>query len=96
MNATLPEQQRITKFLLLYKELDADDGELTRTKKVRRSVIAEKYEDIIARIYSGADHVDIDTVIHFQDGSKQRVVTTLSIETMQDAPRAKPKESQAA
>ncbi|WP_024351098.1 AMP-binding protein [Aurantimonas coralicida] len=82
VNATLPAQQRIARFLLLYKELDADDGELTRTKKVRRSVIAEKYEDIIARLYSGADHVDVDTVIHFQDGSKQRIVTTLPIETL--------------
>ncbi|UIJ71093.1 AMP-binding protein [Aurantimonas sp. HBX-1] len=96
VNATLPAQQRITKFVLLYKELDADDGELTRTKKVRRGVIAEKYEDIIARIYSGADHVDIDTVIHFQDGSKQRVVTTLAIETLHNAPDTQKTESQAA
>ncbi|MCP1200279.1 AMP-binding protein [Notoacmeibacter sp. MSK16QG-6] len=96
VNATLPAQQRITKFLLLYKELDADDGELTRTKKVRRSVIAEKYEDIIERIYSGSDHVDIDTVINFQDGTKQRIVTTLAIETLDNAPDAKPTESQAA
>ena len=82
VNATLPEQQRIRKFVLLYKELDADDGELTRTKKVRRNVIADKYGDIIDTIYSGADHVDVDTVIHFQDGSKQRVVTTLSVQEL--------------
>jgi long-chain acyl-CoA synthetase len=80
VNATLPAQQRIRKFLLLYKELDADDGELTRTKKVRRGVIAEKYGDIIDAIYSGAPHVDVDTVIHFQDGSKQRVVAKLAID----------------
>lgn len=81
VNATLPPQQRIKKFLLLYKELDADDGELTRTKKVRRGVIAEKYGDIIGTIYSDAGHVDVDTVIHFQDGSKQRVVAKLTIDT---------------
>ncbi len=80
VNATLPAQQRIRKFLLLYKELDADDGELTRTKKVRRGVIADKYGDIIEAIYSGAPHVDVDTVIHFQDGSKQRVVAKLTID----------------
>ena len=80
VNATLPAQQRIRKFLLLYKELDADDGELTRTKKVRRGVIADKYGDIIGAIYSGAPHVDVDTVIHFQDGSKQRVVARLKID----------------
>ncbi len=83
VNATLPAQQRIRKFLLLYKELDADDGELTRTKKVRRGVIADKYDDIIEAIYSGADHVDVDTVIHFQDGSKQRVVAKLTIDEPQ-------------
>ncbi|MCI4664739.1 MAG: AMP-binding protein [Neomegalonema sp.] len=80
VNATLPPMQRIQKFLLLYKELDADDGELTRTKKVRRGVIAEKYGDIIGSIYSEAPSVHVDTVIHFQDGSSQRVVTTLGIE----------------
>lgn len=79
VNAALPPQQRIRKFLLLYKELDADDGELTRTKKVRRGVIADKYEDIIGAIYSDAPHVDVDTIIHFQDGSKQRVVARLDI-----------------
>ncbi len=80
VNASLPAQQRIRKFLLLYKELDADDGELTRTKKVRRGVIAQKYGDIIEAIYSGAPHVDIDTIIHFQDGSTQRVVARLKID----------------
>ena len=53
VNATLPPAQRIARFLLLYKELDADDGELTRTRKVRRSVINEKYADIIEAIYGG-------------------------------------------
>ncbi len=51
VNATLPPAQRISRFLLLYKELDADDGELTRTRKVRRAVINEKYGDIIDAIY---------------------------------------------
>ena len=53
VNATLPDAQRIRDFLLLYKELDADDGELTRTRKVRRGVINEKYGDIIDAIYGG-------------------------------------------
>ena len=86
VNATLPPAQRIAKFVLLYKELDADDGELTRTKKVRRGVIAETYGEIIDSIYSDASHVDIDTVIRFQDGSSQRVVTKLPIERLGHAP----------
>ncbi|MEH2510051.1 long-chain acyl-CoA synthetase [Nitrobacteraceae bacterium AZCC 1564] len=79
VNATLPPAQRIAKFLLLYKELDADDGELTRTRKVRRSVINEKYADIIDAIYGDQPDIDIDTVIRFQDGTTQRVRTTLPV-----------------
>ena len=79
VNQTLPEHQQIDRFLLLYKELDADDGELTRTKKVRRKVVAQKYADIIDTLYSGADAVDIDTTIQFQDGTSQRIVTTLTV-----------------
>jgi long-chain acyl-CoA synthetase len=79
VNQRLPETQRVGKFLLLYKELDADDGELTRTRKVRRAVIAEKYAKEIDTLYSDRDSVDIDTEIRFQDGSKQRIVTTLRV-----------------
>jgi long-chain acyl-CoA synthetase len=79
VNATLPPAQRISKFLLLYKELDADDGELTRTRKVRRTVINEKYADIIDAVYGGKPDIDIDTVIRFQDGSTQRVRCTLPV-----------------
>jgi long-chain acyl-CoA synthetase len=79
INKTLPEAQQIKKFVLLYKELDADDGELTRTRKVRRNVVAEKYENIIDTIYSQNDHVDIDTMITFQDGTKQRIQTTIAV-----------------
>jgi len=79
VNATLPPAQRISKFLLLYKELDADDGELTRTRKVRRTVINEKYADIINAIYGGKPDIDIDTVIRFQDGSTQRIRCTLPV-----------------
>src|SRR3569833_1158456 len=77
--ATLPPAQRIAKFLLLYKELDADDGELTRTRKVRRSVINDKYAEIIDAIYQGAARIPVDTVIRFQDGTTQRIRTTLKV-----------------
>jgi long-chain acyl-CoA synthetase len=79
VNAKLPEAQRISKFLLLYKELDADDGELTRTRKVRRSVVGEKYLDIIDAVYRGEKIVPIDTVIAFQDGTKQRIKTQVAV-----------------
>jgi long-chain acyl-CoA synthetase len=79
VNATLPEAQRIRKFLLLYKELDADDGELTRTRKVRRGLIAEKYGEIIDAIFAGRSRIGVDAVIIFQDGTKQRVRTRLEV-----------------
>jgi len=79
VNATLPSPQRISRFLLLYKELDADDGELTRTRKVRRGVINEKYADIIEAIYGGKRAIPVDTTIRFQDGTTQRIRTTLKV-----------------
>ncbi|PKG85616.1 long-chain fatty acid--CoA ligase [Colwellia sp. 75C3] len=82
VNATLPDAQKINKFILLYKELDADDGELTRTRKVRRTVIADKYGDIIESIYDNKDRVDIDTVITFQDGGSSRIQTQLKVATV--------------
>src|ERR1700675_4073341 len=89
VNATLPPAQRISRFLLLYKELDADDGELTRTRKVRRSVINEKYADIIDPIYGGRRGIPVDTVIRFQDGTTQRIRTTLRvIDLAREAPAA--------
>jgi long-chain acyl-CoA synthetase len=84
VNATLPPAQRISRFLLLYKELDADDGELTRTRKVRRGVINEKYGDIIDAIYRGANMIPVDTVIKFQDGTTQRVRTSLRVVDLGD------------
>ncbi|WP_020677745.1 long-chain fatty acid--CoA ligase [Geopsychrobacter electrodiphilus] len=83
VNASLPEAQRIRKFLLLYKQLDADDGELTRTRKVRRGVIKEKYAEIIDTIYSEEEIVHIDTVITFQDGNKSRIQTDVRVVDLQ-------------
>jgi len=79
VNATLPEAHRIRKFLLLYKQLDADDGELTRTRKVRRGVIREVYSEIISGLYSDNAAIPVDTVITFQDGTTSRVQTSLRV-----------------
>ena len=84
VNATLPAAQRIRDMVLLYKELDADDEELTRTRKVRRGVINTKYGGIIAAIYRGDRAIPVDTTIAFQDGTKQRIRTTLRVISMRD------------
>ncbi|NOG68760.1 long-chain fatty acid--CoA ligase [Roseicella sp. DB1501] len=87
VNATLPEPQRIRDFLLLYKELDADDEELTRTRKVRRGVINEKYGEIIEAMYRGDETIPVDTTITFQDGTRQRIRTTLRVVSLRPALR---------
>lgn len=86
VNAQLPEAHRIRKAVLLYKELDADDDELTRTRKVRRGVIAQKYGDIIEAIYGDRPEIPVDTVIKFQDGTTQRIRTTLRVIELAPAP----------
>ncbi len=79
VNRHLPAAARIKKFVLLYKELDADDDELTRTKKVRRSFIADRYRTVIEAMYSETGSVPIDAEIKFQDGKTSRIKTTLQI-----------------
>ena len=69
----------ISKFVLLYKELDADDDELTRTKKVRRGFIGERYKDVIEAMYDGREAVAIDATIKFQDGRTARIKTTVAV-----------------
>ena len=82
VNSTLPEKARIHKFLLLYKELDPDDEELTRTKKIRRGFINEKYVKEIDALYSEAGELPIETVIRYQDGKTATLRTNLIIRKM--------------
>ncbi|MEZ4861478.1 MAG: long-chain fatty acid--CoA ligase [Caldilineaceae bacterium] len=81
-NADLPPAARIQRFLLLHKELDADDEEMTRTRKVRRTFVAQRYHDIIAALYGEADHLDVQTSITYQDGRTAQLQTRLKIETV--------------
>lgn len=79
VNASLPESQRIRRFVVLYKELDPDDGEVTRTRKVRRGVIDERYAAIIEAIYAERARVRVDTVVRFEDGREGRIQAELEI-----------------
>lgn len=79
INQSLPEKARVKKFVLLYKELDADDEELTRTKKVRRQFIAKKYASLIEGMYSETDHIAIEGTIKYRDGKEQVIKTTLKV-----------------
>ncbi|GMQ90160.1 MAG: long-chain fatty acid--CoA ligase [Gammaproteobacteria bacterium] len=70
---------QIRRFLVLHKELDADDGELTRTRKVRRSIVAERYDKLVNALYSDSSHCDIETVVAFEDGRKGSIRADLEI-----------------
>jgi long-chain acyl-CoA synthetase len=59
---------QMRRFLVLHKELDADDGELTRTRKVRRNVIAERYTDLVEAIYSDRKSITVEAKVSFEDG----------------------------
>jgi long-chain acyl-CoA synthetase len=70
---------QVSRFLVLHKELDADDGELTRTNKVRRGFIAEKYQPLVDALYGGKKEQFIETVVKFEDGRTGSVSATLKI-----------------
>jgi len=84
-NADLPPAARIQRFLLLHKELDADDGELTRTRKVRRRLIAERYREIVEALYGDQSDIEVETTITYQDGRTALIKTRLRIEVMEEA-----------
>ncbi len=77
---------QIKRFLILHKELDADDGELTRTQKVRRSFIAERYAPLIRALYDGSKEADISTEVTFEDGRKGTISARVKIRDMKTEP----------
>ena len=78
-NDALLAGSQVSRFLVLHKELDADDGELTRTNKVRRGFIAEKYQPLVDALYGGKIEQYIETAVKFEDGRSGSVSATLKI-----------------
>ncbi|KPA20045.1 Long-chain-fatty-acid--CoA ligase FadD15 [Shimia sp. SK013] len=70
---------QIHRFLVLHKELDADDGEMTRTRKVRRVIVEDKFKDLIDALYSGASEVSTVTEVTYEDGRKGSISATLEL-----------------
>jgi long-chain acyl-CoA synthetase len=70
---------QVHRFVILHKELDADDGEMTRTRKVRRNVISEKFADLIAALYDGSTRVSTETEVTYEDGRKGVIRATLML-----------------
>jgi long-chain acyl-CoA synthetase len=80
VNASLPTAARLRRFVLLNKEFDADDNEITRTRKIRRRFVTEKYAAVIDAFYSGEAEVEITTEITYEDGRKATLTSTIAIE----------------
>jgi long-chain acyl-CoA synthetase len=79
INATLPGSIKVLRIVLLNKELDADDAEMTRTRKVRRAFVAEKYAPVIAAFYEGGKEARLTMDITFEDGRKRTLSSTLAV-----------------
>ena len=74
---------QVRRFIVWHKELDADDGELTRTRKVRREFVGEKYQTLIDALYSDQQHVKVESEVTFEDGSKGSISADLKIYSLQ-------------
>jgi long-chain acyl-CoA synthetase len=83
VNRVLPAAARIRRFVLLHKEFDADEGELTRTRKLRRGLLSQRYEEMITTMYRGGDEVQVRAAVKYRDGRESVVETTVRVETLQ-------------
>jgi long-chain acyl-CoA synthetase len=85
VNASLPPAARVRRFVLMHKEFDADEAEMTRSRKLRRGFLAQRYASIVEAMYQGADHVRVQAPVRYQDGREGFIETELTIMTVEDA-----------
>jgi len=82
MNLSLPKAARVQRFVMLHKELDADDDEMTRTRKVRRSFVEQRYHQLIEALYGDRDGLDVASDVKYRDGKEFRMQTRVRIKTV--------------
>jgi long-chain acyl-CoA synthetase len=82
VNDTLPPAARIKRFVILHKAFDADEAELTRTRKLRRGFMAERYKDMIEAIYGGRDSINVRAEVKYRDGRTAYVETAVRVMTL--------------
>ena len=82
VNESLPEESRVRRFVLMHKEFDADEAEVTRSRKLRRGFLAERYGAIIDALYSGAERIRVQAPVRYQDGTEGMVETDLQLRTL--------------
>jgi long-chain acyl-CoA synthetase len=87
VNRTLPEHARIKRFVNIYKEFDADEEELTRTRKLRRAFVEERYSDLIEFLYSERDKYAVETSVAYRDGRTGIMKTTIQLRHVEEYPK---------
>jgi long-chain acyl-CoA synthetase len=93
VNRVLPAPARVQRFVLLPKEFDADEGELTRTRKLKRQFLATRYRELIDCIYEGRTELPMVTEVKYRDGRKGRVTTSLKVRSVYDVEIAPSREA---
>lgn len=83
INRNLPEWARIKKFTNLHREFDADEAELTRTRKIKRTFVEERYKELIDALYSGASEMSVEAPITYRDGRKGTITTAIKINSVE-------------
>jgi long-chain acyl-CoA synthetase len=82
VNGYLPEASRVRKFVLLHKEFDPDEAELTRTRKLRREFMERRYKELIDALYSDKDKIDVQATVTYRDGRKGVVTTGIQVRSI--------------
>ncbi len=82
VNKVLPKAAQIQKFIILYKEFDADEGELTRTRKVKRAFIEQRYASLVDAAYAGKESIDTEAEVKYRDGTIRKITTTVNIRSV--------------
>jgi long-chain acyl-CoA synthetase len=82
VNSYLPEASRVNKFVLLHKEFDPDEAELTRTRKLRREFMEQRYKDLVDAMYSNQESITVEAPVTYRDGRKGVVTTAIKIRSI--------------
>jgi long-chain acyl-CoA synthetase len=82
VNRTLPEAARVHRFVLLHKEFDPDEAELTRTRKLRRKLLSERYQEMISAMYGGREAVQVRAAVKYRDGREGTVEREVRVEAL--------------
>ena len=83
VNDALPEVSRVKRYVLLHKEFDPDEADLTRTRKLKREALEKRYCELIEALYDGREEIEVEAEITYQDGKKGKLRTSLKIHTME-------------